>query len=197
MATFQISGVSDLMFSRYVAERKKDNETHDQHEERTWRNKVSVLSNGQVYLQPFFMKNTLEFAAQWLGLKIPGERGKMYKDRFVKGLLVQDNMLLEKKSGKSVTMDDIEPVRLFVPSDGKRGSSKRVFRIFPVCHEWNCVARVMVFDNKITPEVFEKHCVAAGQFIGFGAMRVGNGGINGRFAVSDFRYEALAEQGVA
>ena len=184
-------GVADLMFSKYVPEGKRDDETHDQREHRTWKQKVSVTSGGECFLQPFALKNCLESAAKWLSLKIPGERNKTFTKRFLSGILVTDKLMLTDASGRQLTMDDIDPMELFVPSDGVRGSGKRVIKVFPTLHEWQAEASVIVFDNKITEDVFDRHIDAAGKFIGLGAMRVGNGGINGRFACEDLSSEEV------
>jgi len=207
--TFTLAGVSDLMFSKYVAEKKRDDETHDQHERRTWPQKVAVTDDGQCFLQPFALKNCLESAAKWLSLKIPGERNKTFTKRFLSGILVSEKLLLTNAKGKPLTMGDvstrlmervstgivdhgdIDPMELFVPSDGVRGSGKRVIKVFPTLHEWQAAAEIVVFDNKITEEVMHRHLEAAGKFIGLGAMRAGNGGINGRFSVEDLKAEKV------
>ena len=189
--TCTLKGVSDLMFSRYVAEPKRDDETHDQHERRTWQQKIPYTNDGQCFLQPFALKNCLEGAAKWLSLKIPGERNKTFTKRFLSGIIVSEKLLLTNATGKVLTIDDIDPMELFVPSDGVRGSGKRVIKVFPTLHDWQTVAVIMVFDNKITEDVMERHLDAAGKFIGFGAMRAGNGGINGRFSVADLTSEEV------
>jgi hypothetical protein len=189
LATYEFTGVSDLMFGQHVPEPKKDDETYDQYEQRTWQQKV-YLRDGQCALKPFALKNALESAAKWLSLKISGERGKTFTARFVSGILVTDPLLLTT-NGHKATIKDVEPVVIFAPSDGKRGGAKRVFRIFPTIHQWETIARVMVFDNKITPDVLDRHIDAVSQFIGFGSMRTGKGGINGRFKVKSLGVETV------
>lgn len=186
-----LAGMSDLMFSKYVPDPKRDDETHDQRERRTWKSKVSVDDKGRCFLQPFSLKNCLESAAKWLSLKIPGERNKTFTKRFLSGILVVDKLMLTDEAGRQLTMEDIDPMELFVPSDGVRGSGKRVIKVFPTLHNWRCDASVIVFDNLITEDVMARHLDAAGKFIGLGAMRVQNGGINGRFAVEDLVSEEV------
>jgi len=186
-ATVTFTGIADLMFGAHVANIKRDDETHDQYEERTWQGKVRVNGDGQVYLQPFALKNALESAAKWLSMSIPGEGKKTFTKRFASGVLVAERMLLYTAAGDPITIEDVEPLKIFAPSDGQRGSGRRVFRVFPLVRDWQTQAEIVVFDNKITDAVLEKHLVAAGKFIGFGSMRVENGGINGRFAVSDLK----------
>ena len=173
---------SDLMFGRYRPEIKEKGETHEQHEQRTWREKVSRTPEGVCYLQPFALKNAFESAGKWLGMKIPGEGKKTFTDRFRKAVLVVDRMLLTN-NGKPVMIDDVEPRSLHVPSDGRRGSAKRVVRIFPTITQWETEIAIHVLDGKIDKDVLLDHLECCGDFIGFGSMRVENGGINGRFAV--------------
>ena len=185
LATCRLIGVSDLMYGKHVADPKQDDETYNQHEQRTWKEKVHQADDGQLFIQPFALKNCLESAAKWLSLKIPGERSKTYTKRFVSGIMAADRLLLINSEGIAATMSDIDPVNLFVPSDGKRGSGTRVQKVFPTLHAWNTTVAVHVFDNKITENVFFRHMEAAGKFIGFGSMRAENGGINGRFQIDD------------
>ena len=181
------------MFGKHVAEPKKDDETNEMHEERTWQQKVNVNGDGQLYMQPFACKNSLESAAKWLKRKIKGENRATYIKRFVSGVICTELLLLEDHSGKPLTLDDVDPVRLFVPSNGERGSGKRVFKIFPTVHEWSARGSIIVFDSKITEDVLRDHLVAVGRFIGWGSMRVENGGINGRFKVDNFAAQEIEE----
>lgn len=192
MKTFKItiSGVSDFMYGKKATSKKQTNETHDQYEDRVWQEQIHQ-NNGECFIQPFAFKNALESAARWLSMGIPGEGKKTYTKRFASGVLVVDRMPLMNSKGKAVKVDDVEPVRIFAPSDGKRGSGKRVWRIFPTVHDWRTEIIAHILDDKISREVLEAHVTAAGQFIGLGSMRVENGGINGRFSVE--RIEELKE----
>lgn len=187
--TLKLTGLggsaSPLFFGKPVFEKKGTNETHEQHEERTWKLKVGQTDSGQVYLQPFALKNALESAASRIGMKVPGQRMATFTKLFRQGILVVDQMLLfNPTTGKPVTIAEITPLRLFVPSDGKRGSGKRVERIFPELRGWTTEATIHLVDPKITEDVLRTHAEEAGKFIGFGSMRVENGGINGRFEVA-------------
>jgi hypothetical protein len=191
-ATFQVTGISDLMFGRPVLEGKKDNETHAMREERLWQKKVPVAGDGQCYINPFCVTNSLVSAAKWLGRKVDGKAG--FAGRFQKGVTPGGKVLLFKQGVKEIpiTIADVEPILLFVPSDGKRGSSKRVERIFPTVHpSWLARGDVYIWDGKITEEQFRDHLEAVGKFIGWGSMRVENGGINGRFKVDHVSFEEL------
>jgi hypothetical protein len=190
---FRLKSVAPLFFGKHVTEKVKDNETRDQHELRTWPLKVHVMEDGTLFFPPFGVKNTLEEAAGWLGRKIKGEGQSTYRKRFLRGILVVEPLLLFNVNGEPATMDDIVPLELFVPSDGKRGGSKRVAKIFPMLDKWEAIGSCYIIDGKITPELLKEHLVAAGAFIGFGSMRIGNGGTNGRYEVTHFASEVIAE----
>jgi hypothetical protein len=190
LAKFVVTGVTDLMFGSPVSEPKKDSETHDQYEERTWRHKCRLTNDGQLCLNPFAVTNSLVTAAQWLGRKVPGEGKKTFTDRFRKGVAPHGRVLL--LNGKPLTIDDVDPQRLFVPSDGKHGGPRRVFRIFPTLHDWQASGTCLVFDGKITRDQFFEHLETVGKFIGWGSMRVEGGGINGRFTVDEVTVEEMS-----
>ncbi len=191
-AHFVVTGVTDLMFGRAVTETKLDSETHAQFEKRTWQQKVwrtDQTDKGQLFVNAFAVTNSLVTAGVWLGRKVPGEGKKTFTDRFRKGVAPYGKVLLYGKDGKPLTMKDINPLELFVPSDGKHGGPKRVTRTFPTLHEWVAKGTCMIFDGKITAEQFRDHLEAVGKFIGWGSMRVEGGGVNGRFLVNEVKYE--------
>jgi hypothetical protein len=87
-----------------------------------------------------------------------------------------------------VKKDEVPGEWLFVPSDGKRGSGKRVDRCFPVVHEWKGDVQFHILDDVITPDVFEQHLKDAGNFIGIGRFRPRNNGYYGRFKVNKIKW---------
>jgi hypothetical protein len=194
-AQFEVRGIGDLMFGRAVRSQKKDSETHEQFEWRTWKEKVPTTDEGHCYMNPFAVTNSLVEAASWLKQKVPGEGQATFTKRFRCGVGPGERVMLFKHDGTPLTIEDIDPVVLFVPSDGKHGGSSRVHRIFPTAHEWAAKGSVYVFDGKIDDNRFEEHMVCAGQYIGWGSMRAGNGGINGRYKVE--RINAVELEAVA
>jgi hypothetical protein len=178
---FRLTSVSPMFFGAPVLETKRSDETHEQREERLWPKKVHTTPEGQAYIQPFALKNAIESAGSRLNMKLTGKA--TYTKLFRQGVMVVNPLLLETMDGKPVTVEHIHPRPLFVPSDGKKGSGRRVMRIFPEVMAWTAVATVTVLDPRITPEITLAHIAEAGKFIGFGSMRVENGGINGRFSV--------------
>ena len=75
-------------------------------------------------------------------------------------------------------------------ADGKKGSGTRVARTFPVIHEWDGTAEVMILDESITKDVFTRYLEEAGKFIGIGRFRPRNGGFYGRFSVGEVLWES-------
>jgi hypothetical protein len=185
--TFQVIGMADLMVSRYLLDKKQDGETYEQFEERIWKKKLWVNPEGQCYLNSFCVTNSLLSAAKWLGRKVEGRT--TFASRFVKGISPGSSVLLFKPDGSPMTVEDVDPIPLPVPSDGKHGGTKRVPRIFPTFHQWVAHGDFDVFDGKITPDQIHDHLRCVGQFIGWGAMRVENGGINGRFRIDKLDFQ--------
>lgn len=174
---------SQFMSGCPVTSTKGPNETHEQFEERTWKEKIRTNKDGQVVLNPFSLKNALEGAAKRLKRKIPGERNSTFTKLFMQGVMIGAQPVLNGPNNKPYKQDDFTGQRLFVPSDGKRGGGKRVTRIFPTIDAWKCTIDVIVIDPKITEDVLKEHLTEAGIFIGLGSMRAENGGVNGRFIV--------------
>lgn len=174
---------SQFMSGAPVTDVKGPNETHDQFEKRTWQQKIRTNKEGLVVLNQFAVKNALEGSAKRLKRKIPGERNSTFTKLFMQGVMIGSIPLLKLPDGKPCRPDDFTGQPLFVPSDGKRGGGKRVYRIFPTIDAWRCDIDLIVIDPKITEEVLKEHLTEAGVFIGLGSMRAENGGVNGRFTV--------------
>ena len=91
--------------------------------------------------------------------------------------------------GPAIKAADVKGEWLFVPSDGVRGSGKRVDKCFPVIHEWGGNVTFHVLDETITEDVFLNHLKQAGAFIGIGRFRPRNNGFYGRFAVQSVTWQ--------
>ena len=175
---------SNLMFGKPYLEKKAASETHAQFEERCWPQKVAVDANGQCVISGFAVKNAIEAAASRLQIKVPSSKGTFTK-LFKQGILSYGPFALTSHQGKPLTIKEVETLLLFVPSDGKRGSGKRVERIFPQVALWSTIVEIHVLDHRITQEILAEHLAEVGRYIGFGSMRVENGGMNGRFSVTE------------
>ena len=59
--------------------------------------------------------------------------------------------------------------------------------LFPQVTQWAAVAKLTILDPKIDVDILREHLIEAGQFTGFGSMRVENGGTAGRFAIDELQ----------
>lgn len=163
--------------SKYYDTEKQPKELHKDYETRTWRDKMHADSNGNVFIPPMAFKNCLSEAAKFLSMKIPGKGNATYTKHFVAGILVVDALVLPVKK------EDVPGEWLFVPSDGVRGSGKRVAKCFPIIHSWGGDVEFIVLDETITEAVFTDVLKQAGAYIGVGRFRPLNNGTYGRFTV--------------
>ena len=174
-----IKGISAYSQSKHHETAKLDRELHDAYEARTWRDKTHSNETGNIIIPSTSFKNGLATTAKFLGIQIPGKGKQNYTKHFESGLLVLDPMVLP------VLKSDVQGERLFVPSDGKRGGGKRVWKYFPIIPEWGGDIIVYVLDDIITKEVFDVHLEAMGKFVGLGRFRPQNNGYYGRFEVME------------
>lgn len=158
------------------------NETAQEHDDRCWRERMHRDGDGHVMIPPTAFKNCLAEAAKYKSIKIPGKGSSTYTKHFEAGVVVMDPLILPVKA------DDVRPERLFVPADGRRGGSKRVWKTFPYIPSWEGVVKFYLIDDIISEEVFKTHLYSAGQFIGIGRFRPRNNGYYGRFNVDDVKF---------
>jgi hypothetical protein len=177
IAIATLESVSPYSQSRAVQSLKSRDETHDDYEQRTWRERCHIDAARVVFIPPMSFKNCIAEAAKYKSIQIPGKGKSTYTKHFEAGILCKEPFSL------GVKLDDVQGERLFVPSDGKRGGDKRVWKTFPVFQEWKGDVEFLVLDDLIDEEVFQSHLVDAGQFIGIGRFRPRRNGFYGRFAV--------------
>lgn len=164
--------------SRGHQEEKQPKESADDYEKRTWRSRMHVDEDtGNVMIPPMAFKNCLSEIAKYLGMQIPGKGKATYTKHFEAGLMCADPLVLPTPA------QDVGGEWLFVPSDGRRGSGKRVWRCFPRIPRWEGRVTFLVLDETITRDVFLEHLIQAGAFIGIGRFRPRNNGYYGRFSV--------------
>lgn len=166
-----------------------DRESHEDYDNRTWREKCTTNKQGQVAIPAMALKQCIDSVAFKLGEKVPNRRGATFKSFFASGFFCDADVPIA--NGKIITKQDAESVRINAHSTGKRGSGSRVPRRFPVFHKWHGVAEFTILDDVITPEVFERHVKAAGMIVGIGRFRPENGGTNGRFRVTKVEWQEL------
>lgn len=193
IAIAELESISPYSQSRYHATEKLQRstgaitESHRDYEARTWRERVHADSKGNVIIPPMAFKNCLSEIAKYLGVQIPGKGKATYTKHFEAGIAVVDPLVLPVKKAA------VEGEWFFVPSDGKRGGSKRVEKCFPVVREWSGRVQFHVLDDVITPDVFERHLKEAGSFIGIGRFRPRNNGYYGRFAVKKITWKNVVQ----
>ncbi len=158
-----------------------EKESADAYERRCWRHRIHKDESGEVFIPPMAMKNCLAEAAKFLSLQIPGKGKATYTKHFEAGIMVIDPIKL------GVQADALQGESLFVPADGKRGSGRRVTRIFPLIPSWQGSTVIHVIDETITEDVLRKHLIEAGNLIGMGRFRPRNNGYYGRFTLVDLK----------
>jgi hypothetical protein len=155
----------------------KNKETPDAYEERTWRNRIHVTPDGHIEIPCTAFANCIKTAAKRLQLQVPGKGKTLYTRYFEAGITVPDNLVLAAKA------EDIIKDRRFVPSDGKPGGGKRVYRNFPLVPSWSGRVTFIILDDMITETVFTQVLNSAGLLVGIGRFRPENRGFYGRFRV--------------
>lgn len=175
-------GVAPISFSAPIQSKKNTGESHDAFEERTWRERLHV-KNGEVFIPPMALKNCLSEVAKFLSETVPGKGKATYTKHFEAGVMVIDELMLGIKA------KDVAGERLFVPSDGRRGGTTRVWKTFPVIPEWKTHAIIYLLDPILAdkPAKVKEYLDYAGQFIGLGRFRPRNNGFYGRFKIENFK----------
>lgn len=181
-AVATLKSVSPYSQSRHYTADKLEKELARDYESRTWRERLHVTEDGNVFIPPMSFKNCMSEAAKFLGMQIPGKGKSTYTKHVEAGVLVTEPLILPNQK------DEVKGEWLFVPSDGVRGSGKRVDKCFPVIHEWAGEVTFYILDETVTEDVFKKILTQAGMFIGIGRFRPRNNGFYGRFSVESVKW---------
>ena len=170
---------------RHVDVDKKPRETHEDYENRTWRER-SHYDEGdpdeKLFIPAMAFKKALESAARFNSRQIPGKGKQTYTKHFASGVLVYGNLPLAVKKA------EVKGTKVFVPSDGKAGGGRRVNKIFPTIDSWEGEVEFFIVDSTITEDVFIDTLMDAGKFIGIGVYRPERSGIHGRFSVESVEW---------
>lgn len=177
IARAKLKSISAYSQSRHYTTEKLDKESSKDYELRTWRDRLHADDSGQIFIPAMSFKNCLSEAAKYLSIQIPGKGKSTYTKHIEAGVLVLEDLKL------GIQKADAKGEWLFVPSDGIRGSGKRVDKCFPVIHKWDGEVDFHILDETVTESVFKHILQQAGAFIGIGRFRPRNNGIYGRFAV--------------
>jgi hypothetical protein len=167
---------------------KKANETHEEYEKRTWRDRAHTVNTGpnkdHIYIPPMAFKQSVDSAAKYASIQVPGKGKATYTKHFTSGVLVMDPLVLPVKK------EDVDHYAGPMSSTGEKGKSggKVVIRIYPQINEWSGDVTFHILDDVITPDVFKRVLELAGRNIGIGRFRPQNGGFNGRFTVDSVKW---------
>jgi hypothetical protein len=174
-----------ILFSRKISSERNTGESHEAFEKRTWRERMHVNAEGYVFIPACALKRTLENVAQYLSESVPGKGKATYTKHFKAGIMVIQDIELQPQTKDK----DVKGVWMNVPSDGKRGGSKRVDRCFPVITEWRGHAEIILVDPILidAPGKVEEYLGHAGKFVGLMSMSPRNGGSYGRFSIKNIR----------
>lgn len=180
---FDLVSASPLSFSKAITSIKDPGESHEAFEERTWRERMHVDKNGELFIPANALETMLVETAKFLAESVPGKGKATYTKHFMAGIMVTEPLMLAIKA------DTIQHERCFVSSDGKPGGSKRVWKNFPIVAEWKARGQIILLDPILIdkPEKVEEYLRYAGKFIGFLKGRPRRGGHYGRFSVENFR----------
>lgn len=182
-ALVSFEGVSPYSASRVVESEREKKESYDAFEQRTWRERLNVDRDGNGIIPGPAFKAMIAVAAQRYAGKIRGEGNATWFKFFDAGILVVDGLKL------GVTRESVQSEKLFVPSDGKRGGGKRVWKWFPIVHKWGGTIAFQILDDKITEEIFEQTIEQSFAFVGLGRWRPEKGGGNGRANVTKVQWK--------
>jgi len=180
---FEIRGTHTLMFGRPIHDAKEDDETHEQKDARTWRQRAAVNDSGHLFISAVAVHRSILFAARWLAIKLEGK--KTYTKRFESGMLPTSKQeFILTKNGIPLGAKAIIEKPLFVPANGKKNGQTRVWKSFPIIPPgWQLAGEFIVTDEALGIQMFERHLKTSGAHDGLGSMRIGNGGPNGGFIV--------------
>ncbi|MGE3932389.1 MAG: hypothetical protein AB7F67_04015 [Rhodospirillaceae bacterium] len=176
------------------------NESADDFERRTWRNKVNADAHGHMFVPPMGLKAALEDAARFRGVRIPGKGLKTFTSHFEAGIMIAAGPIVHDATGLPVRRDTVPGEDVFVNADGKRGGGTRVWRTFPTVPEgWRIEVDYMVLDDMIGQDIFRRTLDDCGKFVGIGRFRPQKRGWYGRFRIEtlDWIDDAVAVQAAA
>ena len=184
-ATCNLVGMSPLGFSAPIQSPKNTGESDGAWEDRVWREKMHTDKNGEVFLTPMALKNCLTSAAAFKSEKIKGAGNQTWTKHFKSGIMVPSPITLG-----GVKAETADRLHLFVPSDGKTGGGKRVWKNFPILPEWTTdPIEIVILDEKLiaSPGKLEEYLVAGGLYIGLGFFRPERNGYFGRYRPENFK----------
>ena len=184
-ATVTIKGVSPLSCSRQHRTEFLDGESHEDYDQRTWREKANHDEDGIVFVPAMAFKQANDLAAKRLAIPDPDNKRANFTKYFVSDVICERNLSI------GIHKDKMPSVTINANVDGVRGSGKRVPRTFPQTPTWGGETSFIVMEEKIKPEILERVLTTAGRSIGVGQFRPERGGLNGRFEIVKMTVEKI------
>lgn len=185
IAIVAIEGQSPYSVSRPIFEKKNDQETHEQFEERVWRQRVHAMPDGSVCIPGNCFAGAAHRAAQRLSIPIPGKNKQTYTKSFASGVYSIDPLVLPIK------LADAPSEVLFLPANGRPGSGSRVLKRFVRIDEWGGKVTFQVLAGEITEDIFERVVRAAGIYFGVGRWTPQARGMYGRWDVKSIKWKEM------
>jgi hypothetical protein len=183
VATITLTGISPYSQSRNHDTPKLDGESLDAFDQRTWRNKLNISPAGEIVIPAHGIMQAFAAAAKYSKRQIPGQGKATWTAKFAAGIALLEDPSL------GVSPDDAQCITISANADGVRGSGKRVTRRFPIVNEWQTTFDVYILDPILTEEIVREMVEIAGMFIGFGRFRPEKGGTNGRFKITEVKWQ--------
>lgn len=181
-AICHLKSISPYGQSKFIPDSRGKRELHEDYENRIWRERMHYNKEGIVFIPPLQFCNSLKEAAKFVNKQIPGQGKATFTKNFEAGVMVVEGLSL------GIHKDEVEKETVHVPSDGRRGGTKRVLKNFPKIDSWEGKVTYLILDNIITQDVFEEVLVTSGNLIGIGHFRPRNWGYYGRFEVKKIEW---------
>ena len=163
-AICHLRSTSPYSQSKYIPEQKRRDELYADFEERVWRQRIHRNSEGMMIIPPIQLKRSLDAAASYKTIKIPGQGQRTFTKHFHSGIMVNEPIVLPYRV-EEVPGD-------WVMSGGQgSGSTTIVAKCFPLIEKWEGIVTYTLLDDILTQDVFEEVLRTAGLFIGIGSYR--------------------------
>lgn len=195
---FEIEGLTTISPSAMIVSPKDAKESHAQHDERCWRERMNVDGDGLVILPMLAIKKAIEAAAKMRSDSIPGKGKQTFTKHVASGILPDFDLpphilVSEGTRWRPIHRDAVVGIQRQVPSYGKVGGGKRVPRRFPeIPPPWRVVGALHVFADPLIEhrEKIREYLELAGRQIGLCRFRPSSqsAGWYGRFNVVSCDY---------
>lgn len=184
VATIKIRGLTPYSPSKAFQSEKNEKESPEDFDKRCWKEHAHTNDKGEVVIPAVAVGLALANAAAYLskGGFLKKKGSATWAQNFLCGLAVATSPTI----GHNLA-DCKDPELVYSNADGRRGSGKRVWRRFPIFHEWAATLTVHILDDSIPEDVFSQVVDACGHFNGFGRYAPRVGGFLGRFIVEDLK----------